>query len=117
MTRDESWRVLTESADLWAKSRDKHAGTALSKAAKDWAAANGFVAAVGGAAPGDGPVFPPYGRSKGQPVRGATRQDLEFYARGCERTLADEGKARWHAKEQALLDAINAELARQEAQE
>jgi len=55
-------------------------------------------------------VFPPYGRSKGQPIAGASEQDLRFYKNGAERSLADPEKSRFHAKEQALLDAINAEL-------
>jgi hypothetical protein len=62
---------------------------------------------------GDGAVFPPYGRSKGQPIYGATMQDLEFYAQGSRRTLADPGKARWHDKERVLLASIEAEIARQ----
>ena len=60
-----------------------------------------------------GMVFPPYGRSKGLPIAGASMQDLEFYAKGCNRTLADPGKARWHEKERVLLQAIEAEIARQ----
>ncbi len=65
-------------------------------------------------APGEPPtVFPPYGRSRGMPIRGASAQDLEFYATGARRTLADPGKARFHDKERALLSAIEAELARQ----
>lgn len=67
------------------------------------------------AAPGGegGMVFPPYGRSKGQPIAGASMQDLDFYLKGCKRTLADPGKARWHDKERVLMQAIEAELARQ----
>jgi len=66
------------------------------------------------AAPGEPPtVFPPYGRSRGMPIRGASAQDLEFYATGARRTLADPGKARFHDKERALLGAIEAEQARQ----
>ena len=65
-------------------------------------------------APGEPPaVFPPYGRSRGMPIRGASGQDLEFYATGARRTLADPGKARFHDKERALLSAIEAEQARQ----
>jgi hypothetical protein len=64
-------------------------------------------------ASGDGPtVFPPYGRSKGAPIHGASVQDLEFYANGARRTLGDPGKARFHDKERALLAVIEAELAR-----
>src|SRR5262244_1909585 len=58
-------------------------------------------------------VFPPYGRSRGMPIRGASAQDLDFYATGARRTLADPGKARFHDKERALLTAIEAEQARQ----
>jgi hypothetical protein len=65
------------------------------------------------AQPDGGMVFPPYGRSKGAPVVGASVQDLEYYASGCRRTLNDPGKARWHDKERQLLAAIEAELARQ----
>jgi hypothetical protein len=60
-----------------------------------------------------GMLFPPYGRSKGMPVKGGSMQDLEYYANGCKRTLGDPGKARWHDKERALLAAIEAEIARQ----
>ena len=67
-------------------------------------------------APGEPPtVFPPYGRSRGMPIRGASGQDLEFYATGARRTLADPGKARFHDKERALLAAIEGEQARQAA--
>lgn len=62
----------------------------------------------------DGMVFPPYGRSKGMPIVGATMQDLDFYANGSRRSLADPAKARWHDKERVLLAAIEAEIARQQ---
>jgi hypothetical protein len=61
-----------------------------------------------------GLVFPPYGRSKGAPVAGASVQDLEFYISGCRRTLDDPAKSRWHEKERVLLAALEAELARQQ---
>jgi hypothetical protein len=67
----------------------------------------------GGGGGGGGEVFPNYGRSKGMPIRGATRQDLEFYANGAKRTLSDPGKARFHDKERQLLAAIEGEMARQ----
>lgn len=60
-----------------------------------------------------GMVFPPYGRSKGAPIAGATLQDLEFYAAGARRSLSDPSKSRWHDKERQLLAAIEAEMARQ----
>lgn len=58
-------------------------------------------------------VFPPYGRSKGAKIAGASIQDLEFYISGSRRSLDDPSKARWHEKERVLLAAMEAELARQ----
>lgn len=60
-----------------------------------------------------GMVFPPYGRSKGAPIAGASVQDLEFYISGSRRTLEDPSKSRWHDKERALLAVMEAELERQ----
>jgi hypothetical protein len=62
---------------------------------------------------GSGEVFPPYGRSKGMPIHGASMGDLEFYAAGSKRSLADASKARWHEKERQLLAALEAEIVRQ----
>lgn len=72
-------------------------------------------AASGGG--GDGMLLPNYGRSKGQPVYGASLQDLEFYANGARRSLADPSKSRWHDKERQLLAALEAEIARQRGEE
>lgn len=58
-------------------------------------------------------MFPNYGRAKGERIAGASVKDLEFYKDKAIQSLSDPSKERWHAKEQALLDAINAELARQ----
>lgn len=66
---------------------------------------------------GEGLSLPNYGRSKGQPVSGASVQDLEFYANGARRSLADPSKARWHDKEKQLLSAIEAEIARQRGED
>lgn len=63
-----------------------------------------------------GAVFPNYGRAKGAPVAGASVQDLEFYRSGCLRSLADPAKANFHAKEKALLAAIDDELSRHQRQ-
>jgi hypothetical protein len=76
------------------------------------ASSGGGGASAGG---GDGGVFPNYGRSKGGPIRGATMQDLEYYANGARRSLNDPSKSRWHDKERSLLAAIEAEIARQRA--
>lgn len=112
MTREEVWRTVEASAR--ALGDDKHTKSALSQACYDWAKANGWVQAAGGpVAPSTGGVvFPNYGKSKGLPIAGASRSDLEFYANGCRRTLADPEKARWHDKERTLLAAIEAELSK-----
>lgn len=119
-SREATWDALVRAASAHASLNGKDTATALSTAAKDWAAANGYVKAVGGdAAPvatgtnSSGLVFPPYGHSKGKPVAGATEGDLRFYREGCVRSLANPEKARWHDKERAMLDAIDAELTRQ----
>lgn len=67
----------------------------------------------GGGSSGEVSVFPNYGRSKGAPIRGASTGDLEFYANGARRSLADPSKSRWHDRERALLASIEAEVARQ----
>jgi hypothetical protein len=72
------------------------------------------AAPAGGGGGGDGMVFPNYGRSKGAPIHGASMQDLEYYANGARRSLADPSKSRWHDKERQLLSAIEAEMARQQ---
>ena len=77
------------------------------------AAPRAAARSAGGGGASDGMVFPPYGRSKGMPVKGGTMQDLEYYANGCKRTLNDPGKSRWHDKERVLLAAIEAEIAKQ----
>ncbi|WP_415835376.1 hypothetical protein, partial [Corallococcus soli] len=78
-------------------------------------AARRAAPAAGGAPAGggDGMTLPNYGRSKGAPVYGASLQDLEFYANGARRSLADPSKSRWHDKERQLLASIEAEIARQ----
>ena len=61
-----------------------------------------------------GATLPNYGRSKGAPIHGAPMADLEYYASGCRRSLADQSKERFHARERATLAAIDAEIARQQ---
>jgi len=57
--------------------------------------------------------FPAYGRAKGAPIAGASEKDLDFYAAGARKSLADPAKAKWHDRERALLEAIEAEQRRQ----
>jgi len=68
--------------------------------------------AAGGTGGGNA-TLPPYGRAKGQPIHGAGLDDLRYYLTGCERTLADSSKARFHDRERVMMAAIEAEIARQ----
>lgn len=54
--------------------------------------------------------FPNYGNAKGEPIAGATMRDLEFYANGARRSIADPEKARFRDREQQLLDVIEWEM-------
>ena len=101
-----NWQRLCRAAEGYRKD-DKATANELSNAARAYV---GTIPAAPRAADVGGAVFPKYGRSAGLPIRGATTSDLNFYRSGCERTLADPGKARWHEKERALLEAIDAEL-------
>lgn len=107
-----AWSALVNASDAHSAQRTKSAAQGLSDAAKAWAATFAAPAPAGTADNSSGIVFPPYGRSKGLPVAGASRNDLEFYRSGCERTLGDPSKERFHAKERALLAAIDAELSK-----
>lgn len=61
----------------------------------------------------NGGTLPNYGRRKGEPIQDAPVADLEFYANGCRKSIADPAKARWADKERQMLAAIEAEIARQ----
>lgn len=56
--------------------------------------------------------LPNYGKNKKGAIRDASDGDLEYYASGCRRSIADPAKARWIENETRMLDAINAEIAR-----
>lgn len=107
-----AWSGLQATALEHARDRSTFTASALATAALDFAATQAPQAPSRPPAPAttSGLVFPNYGRSKGLPVKGASRNDLEFYAQGCRRTLDDPSKERWHEKERALLAAIEAEL-------
>ena len=66
-------------------------------------------------AAGGGAVFPNYGRNKNEPVAGAEVAQLEYYREGAKKSLADPSKARWHDRDLALKNAIEAEMRRQGA--
>jgi hypothetical protein len=58
-------------------------------------------------------TFPPFGKAKGAPISGASVEHLEWYLARARESLADPDKAKWHARESALIGAIEAELGRQ----
>lgn len=96
-------RIMTAITDATAKIIAALAGTSRPTGGQSSAPANTAA----------GLCFPNYGRAKNQPVSGASRGDLDFYAGGCRRTLDDPAKSRWHDKERDLLAAIEAEIAKQ----
>lgn len=78
---------------------------------------NEGTAGRGGAtpsAPNSAPtVFPSFGKARGEPIKGAAADALEFHLANARKSLADPEKAKWHARDSALIGAIEAELARQ----
>jgi hypothetical protein len=89
-------------------------GSAPDAAAPAPRRASSSSSSYGGGGGGEISVFPNYGRSKGGPIQGASMQDLEYYANGARRSLADPSKSRWHDREKQLLASIEAEIARQQ---
>lgn len=67
---------------------------------------------------GDGPTtsapttFPPFGKAKGEPIRDATLANLEWYLSAALKSVDDPERSRFRAANQALVDAIEAELLR-----
>ncbi len=59
-----------------------------------------------------GAVFP-FGKSKGMAVRGAPMKDLVWTAGAVAQSIEDPEKSRFKGKNQELLSALNAEIARQ----
>ncbi len=51
---------------------------------------------------------PPYGHGKGKKLSDLDLGQLQFYESGCQRTLADPSKSKFHQKETALLATIRA---------
>lgn len=58
-------------------------------------------------------TFPPFGKGKGQPIAGAAVDELRWYEARMHESVADPEKARFKGKNEAMLRAIEAELARQ----
>src|SRR5687767_9638179 len=87
--------AVRESEGFVLRLGELHVGSAPEQARRAPAASyGGSAGGGGGGGGGGGEIFPPYGRSKGMPIRGASMQDLEFYANGSRRSLNDPSKAR-----------------------
>lgn len=99
------------------KAREVDALEAISAALKGGARPAPGPTATGGqrnSAPAPAPapaptIFPNYGRHKGEPIAGADDDTLDYYENGARRTLDDASKSYFHAKEEALIAAIEAE--------
>jgi hypothetical protein len=57
-----------------------------------------------------GALAPNFGRNAGRPLAELSVDDLRWFERALERDLADESKAKWHAKDQSQLADIRAEI-------
>lgn len=73
------------------------------------ASAEGDARPSSGGAP---TTFPNFGKAKGEPIRGAAVEALEFHLANAQKSLADPEKAKWHARDSALIGAIETELKR-----
>lgn len=62
---------------------------------------------------GGGACLPPFGRKRGQPIAGCDLENLEWYRGIIQQSVNDPSKSRFRDKNQATLDAIEAEIARQ----
>lgn len=120
MERRQAWQALVDAA---AKATelgfDQTSGRVLSDAAKQWASRNGYVQAVGSAAPvrgtggrqlRSGQVMP-FGRSKGVPIEEVEASDLEWVLGRVRESVDDPEKQRWRVANAQLADALQKELA------
>ena len=99
-----AWTALAQAArDFTA---DKGKAQALADAAEAWGKAKRAAAA-----PASEGFAIPFGRSKGTPISQATEKDLEWVADALVRSIADPAKERWKRGNEALLEAIQDELA------
>jgi hypothetical protein len=56
--------------------------------------------------------LPNYGKSKGAAIATASLEDLNYYLRGCDMTLANPEKQQWHDRERSLRQALVDEIER-----
>lgn len=99
-----AWSILAQAAIAFGGDKSPAAAQALSDAAKEWAAASKPAKSAS-----SGAVIP-FGRSKGTAVADAETKDLRWVAGALRSSIDNPEKARFRDANQALLDAIEAEL-------
>lgn len=104
-----AWSALRTAAREATESPGTVTAQALAEAACEWARAKGWREPRADSAPGDA-TLPKFGRNAGQPISGTETEDLEWYAKALRKSIDDPAKSRWIAENQAVLDAIEAEL-------
>jgi hypothetical protein len=114
----QAWLELNAAAKAYSLEPLKQRGQDLATAACEWARASGWrepraespeaVSASGG------PTLPNYGRNKGAPISATATADLQWYAKTLQESVDNPEKERWRQKNQEVLDAIRAELARRD---
>lgn len=106
-----AWGALAQSAQRYSAQPEAVAAQSLAEAAVAWAVAKGYREPRPAAASGEA-CLPNFGRNKGQPISGVETKDLEWYAGAMRKSIDDPEKARWRDSNQAMLDAIEAEIER-----
>jgi hypothetical protein len=116
MDKKSAWLELSATAKAFGLEPTKEKGQALANAAISWARASGWrePRAESSEAVSSEAVLPNYGRNKGQPISGTETKDLQWYAKTLAESVANPEKERWREKNQEVLDAIQAELARRD---
>jgi hypothetical protein len=106
-----AWGALAQSAQRYSAQPEAVAAQSLAEAAVAWAVAKGYREPRP-ASTGAGEVLVPFGRSKGQPLSACEVKDLEWLRGAVAKSVDDPEKARWRDSNQAMLDAIEAEIER-----
>lgn len=109
--KKKAWHELSSAATSHGAQGTAVTAQRLAEAACEWARAKGWREPRE-AAPKADAVLPNFGRQKGEPIAGVETKDLEWYASAMRRSIDDPEKARWADANQAVLDAIEAELER-----
>jgi hypothetical protein len=113
MDRETAWRQLQAASRTEAAATPEtrtSAAAALSEAAKEWARASGWREPRAEAPAGGEVLTFGFGSGRGQPPSAVDTKSLRWYAKVLAENVANVEKARWVTQNQALLDAVEAEL-------